>query len=45
LREIAARADLETCEPDRTLDPAAKDLTVSFTLPLPGASLLEFEAS
>jgi xylan 1,4-beta-xylosidase len=44
LRAIAARADLETCEPDRTLDPAAKDIMVSFTLPLPGASLLEFEA-
>jgi len=41
---IRARAGLEMCAPERLVDPALEDLTVSFELPLPGVSLLEYEA-
>ncbi len=44
LNELAARSGLEALEPDRLFEQAPKDLTLSFSLPLPGASLLELEA-
>ncbi len=41
---IRARAGLEMCAPERVVDPALEEITVSFELPLPGVSLLEYEA-
>jgi len=32
------------CAPEQEVDPAPEDLTISFELPLPGVSLLEYEA-
>jgi len=32
------------CAPERVVDPALEEITVSFELPLPGVSLLEYEA-
>jgi xylan 1,4-beta-xylosidase len=43
LDAIRAREGLEPYEPDRLLDPAPGDLTITFELPLPGVSLLECE--
>ena len=44
LAAIRAQESLALCAPERVIEGAPQDLALSFELPLPGVSLLEFAA-
>jgi xylan 1,4-beta-xylosidase len=44
LAAIRAHEDLALCAPERVIEGAPEDIVLSFELPLPGVSLLEFVA-